>query len=99
MNNESMLVDLLTFLFGVGCLIAFTRCVLAFMGRKRPAAPASDTAALEARLTRIEQITESTAIEVERISESQRFMVNVFSQRPADPAPLPKPGARVTTPH
>jgi hypothetical protein len=97
--TESMLVDVLMFLFGTGCLVAFTRVVTAFFGRKRSAAPAVETAALEARLARIEQITESTAIEVERISESQRFMVNVFSQRPADPAPLPRPGARVTTPH
>jgi len=42
---------------------------------------------------------ESTAIEVERVTESQRFMVNVFSQRPPEPAPLPRPGSRVTTPH
>jgi hypothetical protein len=97
--TESMLVDVLTFLFGAGCLIAFTRLVTAFFSRKRPVAPAPESAALEARLARIEQITESTAIEVERISESQRFMVNVFSQRPADPAPLPRPAARVTTPH
>ena len=38
-------------------------------------------------------------IEVERVTESQRFMVNVFSQRPPEPAPLPRPGSRVTTPH
>lgn len=97
--TESMLTDLLTFLFGVGCLVAFTRVVTAFLGRKRPTAPAPDTTALEARLSRIEQIVESTAIEVERVTESQRFMVNVFSQRPADPAALPRPAARVTTPH
>lgn len=97
--NESMLVDLLTFMFGVGCLIAFTRIVTSILNRKRPAAPAPDTTALEARLSRIEQIVESTAIEVERVSESQRFMVNVFSQRASEPAPLPRAGSRVTTPH
>lgn len=97
--TEAMLVDLLTFMFGAGCLIAFTRVVTAFLNRKRPSAPAPDTTALEARLARIEQIVESTAIEVERVTESQRFLVNVFSQRPAEPAPLPRPGSRVTTPH
>lgn len=97
--TESMLTDLLTFLFGVGCLVAFTRVVTAFFNRKRPTGPAPDTTALEARLTRIEQIVESTSIEIERVSESQRFMVNVFSQRPAEPASLPRPGSRVTTPH
>ena len=97
--NEAMLVDLLTFLFGAGCLVAFTRLVTAFLNRKRPPASAPDTTALAARLARIEQIVEATAIEVERVSESQRFMVNVFSQRPPEPAPLPRPGSRVTTPH
>jgi|SwirhisoilCB1_FD_contig_71_1881542_length_601_multi_3_in_0_out_0_1 hypothetical protein len=97
--TESMLTDTLTFLFGVGCLIAFTRILTAFFNRKRPAAAAPDTTALDARLSRIEQIVESTAIEVERVTESQRFMVNVFSQRPPEPAPLPRPGSRVTTPH
>ena len=37
--TESMLTDLLTFLFGVGCLVAFTRVVSAFFNRKRPTAP------------------------------------------------------------
>jgi hypothetical protein len=97
--TESMLTDTLTFLFGVGCLIAFTRILTAFFNRKRPAAAAPDTTALDARLSRIEQIVESTAIEVERVTESQRFMVNVFSQRPPEPASLPRPGSRVTTPH
>ncbi len=97
--TESMLTDLLTFLFGVGCLVAFTRVVTAFFNRKRPTSAAPDMSGLEARLSRIEQIVESTAIEVERVTESQRFMVNVFSQRSAEPAPLPRPGARVTTPH
>ncbi|HEX6807165.1 MAG TPA: hypothetical protein VF118_04215 [Gemmatimonadaceae bacterium] len=97
--TESMLTDVLTFLFGVGCLVAFTRVLTAFFNRKRPTSPAPDMTALEARLSRIEQIVESTAIEVERVTESQRFMVNVFSQRSAEPAPLPRPGVRVTTPH
>ncbi len=97
--NESMLVDVLTFLFGMGCLYAFTRLMTAFFGRKRPLPAAADTAALETRLARIEQIVEATSIEVERVTESQRFLVNVYAQRPADPASLPKPGVRVTTPH
>lgn len=97
--TERMLQDVLTFLFGMGCLYAFTRCLIAFFGRKRPMAPAGDAAVLEARLARIEQIVEATAIEVERVTESQRFLVNVYAQRPADPASLPKPAVRVTTPH
>ncbi|HKV52395.1 MAG TPA: hypothetical protein VJO52_14475 [Gemmatimonadaceae bacterium] len=97
--TESMLTDVLTFLFGMGCLYAFTRVLTAFFGRKRPMPAAGDTSALEARLARIEQIVESTSIEVERMTESQRFLVNVYAQRAPDPASLPKAGMRVTTPH
>lgn len=97
--TESMLVDVLTFLFGMGSLYAFTRIMIAFFGRKRPMPSPTGTAGLEERLARIEQIVESTSIEVERVTESQRFLVNVFSQRSAEPVPLPRPAARVTTPH
>jgi len=97
--TESMLTDVLTFLFGIGVLFTMTKLGVAFFNRKRPAGPSPDVPALEARLTRIEQIVESTSIEVERVTEAQRYLLNVFTQRPADPAALPRSGGRVTTPH
>jgi hypothetical protein len=36
---------------------------------------------LMARLTRVEQIVESTAIEIERISEGQRFTTKLLSEK------------------
>ena len=36
---------------------------------------------LVARLTRVEQIVESTAIEIERISEGQRFTTRLLSEK------------------
>ena len=36
---------------------------------------------LTARLTRVEQIVESTAIEIERISENQRFTTRLLSEK------------------
>ena len=61
---------------------------------RQPALPPDVTA----RLERMEQALDSIAIEVERISESQRYTVSLLSDR------LPPPGAsaplkRVTTPH
>jgi hypothetical protein len=38
---------------------------------------------LMARLTRVEQIVESTAIEIERISEGQRFTTRLLSEKKA----------------
>src|SRR5215472_1137937 len=50
-----------------------------------------------ARLERMEQAIDSIAIEVERISEGQRFTTKLLSDREADPAralpPRREPGA------
>jgi hypothetical protein len=43
------------------------------------------------RLDRLEQAVDSIAIEVERISEAQRFVAKVLSERPAQIPPAPPP--------
>ena len=63
---------------------------------ERPAPTAID--GLGVRLDRIELIIESTAVEVERISEANRFMAKLLAER-AGPAALPKSPERVITPH
>ena len=50
------------------------------------------------RLDRIEMIVESTAIEVERISEANRFMAKLLAERTGTPSPSSRP-ERVITPH
>ena len=50
------------------------------------------------RLDRIEMIVESTAIEVERISEANRFMAKLLAERSGTPSPSARP-ERVITPH
>lgn len=49
--------------------------------RKRTELPSD----LSARLERIEHITEATQIEVERLSEGQRFTTKLLSERAAPP--------------
>jgi hypothetical protein len=44
-----------------------------------------------ARLARIEAAVESMAIEIERISEGQRFTTKLLSDRVGAPATLPRP--------
>ena len=53
------------------------------------------------RLERIEQIVETMAIEVERISEAQRFTTKLLAERRPDELPTPRAreAERVTTPH
>ena|SRR5215207_4642760 len=58
----------------------------------------------ETRIERIENAVDAIAIEVERISEAQRFTVGLLSDRlPARPvervAELPLPSKRANTPH
>jgi hypothetical protein len=55
-------------------------------GAARPAQPVSDPA-MNARMDRLEQAMDAIAIEIERISEGQRFVTKVLTQRPAQPAP------------
>lgn len=64
------------------------------------APPAPEHArAVEARLARLEQAVESVAIEVERVTEGQRFIARLLTERPpllADPSAAGR--ERVNTP-
>jgi len=53
---------------------------------------------VQARLEAIEQIVEATAIEVERISEANRFMSKLLAERGGMGEPVRRP-ERVITPH
>lgn len=53
---------------------------------------------LQARLERIEQTVDATAVEVERISEANRFMSKLLADR-AGLIALPNKQERVITPH
>jgi hypothetical protein len=62
-----------------------------YLGRKRQAEAlerGSPRAGNE-RLARIEQAIDAMAIEVERISEGQRFVTKLLAERAPDPARLP----------
>jgi hypothetical protein len=43
---------------------------------------------VEERLARIENAVEAIAVEVERVSESQRFTTKLLAERAADEAPM-----------
>ena len=73
----------------IGTLGAFGAPVaLMYMWLHRPAArkdlaPSAATAALEARLERIEVAVQAIAIETERIAEGQRFTTKLLTGSPA----------------
>ena len=51
------------------------------------------------RLERMEQTLETLALEMERLSESQRFLVKIIGDRPLPRADATKSPPRVITPH
>jgi hypothetical protein len=53
---------------------------------------------LTVRLDRIEAVVETTALEVERIAEANRFIAKLLAERAEPGMPLNKP-ERVITPH
>ena len=91
--TESMFYELLVFVGVVSALSASTKIILAIIQRRSAGLSKTDSTAIEdirARLTRIEQVTEATAVEVERIGEGQRFTTKVLSDRNAPVTSQPR---------
>ncbi len=79
-----MLIDILVFSGLMALLGTLAKISLALIHRRRGGAAALDdkaVAEIAERLARLEQIAESTAVEVERIGEGQRFTVKVLGDR------------------
>ncbi|MDE3174412.1 MAG: hypothetical protein KGN74_15185 [Gemmatimonadota bacterium] len=78
----------------LGLVAYFIRTVANLIGRKIDGgAPARLGVETEQRIVRIEQAVDAIAVEVERISEGQRFTNRLMAER--NPAPLPAPKAAV----
>ena len=78
-------------------LITLLQIVLLIRSRMRRTPPvAADAVTREsaARLARVEQAVDAIAVEVERVSEGQRFVSRLLSERPPAPASPPAPPPR-----
>jgi hypothetical protein len=95
---ESTFLQALALLLGTVAFVAALRFARRFIELKheRPVPIAVD--GIQERLERIELAVEATAVEVERISESNRFMAKLLADR-AGGAPLASRAERVITPH
>lgn len=76
------------------CIIVIMLIVWRIVATAKRAAPGGAAAAgpgpeVAARLARIEQAIEAVAIEVERISESERYSARLLTERLAEPARAP----------
>ena len=76
-------------LFCVGIIVPLSVGLTRRLWRRpAPAAPAPEVEAVsKARFDRLEQAVDAIAIEIERISEGQRFVTRVLSERPSSMRP------------
>jgi hypothetical protein len=85
------------------CVGCFTGIVITALKRKSPALPSREVEMrlndIVERLSRIENTFEATAIEVERISEAQRFTAKVLAERSVTAPPVMERQRGSTTPH
>ena len=86
------------FACGTTALVASLRFLRRVLEMKHERALRAPQDGLSERLERIEMAVESTALEVERIAEANRFVAKLLAERAA-PANLPGKPERVITPH
>jgi hypothetical protein len=80
-----VIIALISVITGVGILLAAAAGAY-FFGKSRAQKEvlrAGSDPELAARLARVEQIVEATAVEIERISEGQRFTTRLLSEKKA----------------
>lgn len=104
--SSSMLEQILVFagiVIAMGCATSVAHGILK-RWRTKPAELGRDVSAslndISQRLARLEQAMDATAVEIERISEGQRFTTKLLFERSGGQAPAaPDPSRRVITPH
>ncbi len=83
-----LLQNLLIFAGCMAALGSVTKIVLSWMGRRKGAPDPRTAAMLEdiaRHLARLEQAMDTTAMEVERIAEAQRFTTKLLAERSKAP--------------
>jgi hypothetical protein len=96
--SDIVLLQLAVLVCGTIAFVSTLRFVRRYLELRQERRVISPVDELATRLERIEQTVESTAIEVERISEANRFLSKLLAERGgvANPAAAPP---RVITPH
>ena len=97
MNDDQVFVFAMTML--ISATVVVLTIALAFIRRRKaPPREITSDAGFNDRLDRMERAIDTIAVEVERVSEAQRFVTKVLAERKsvAPPPPIPE---RVITPH
>ena len=98
--SHELIEELMVFAGLMATLGSITKIILSIINRRRQVTGAAVPALEEIsqRLARMEQAIDATAVEVERISEAQRFTTKLLVER-GHQAPIENARARIVTPH
>jgi hypothetical protein len=98
MIEGKLIEEALVFAGLMATLGSITKIILTVINRRRPALKEGALDEMAQRLARIEQAIDATAVEVERISEAQRFTTKLLVEK-GHASALESSRARVVTPH
>ena len=97
--TQELLEEFMVFAGLMATLGSLTKIILSIVNRRRTLPDGTNAALTDIaqRLGRLEQAVDATAVEVERISEAQRFTTKLLVEKGKAGQELPK--SRVVTPH
>jgi hypothetical protein len=81
MDRYTAIVAITSMILGTAAFVAVIAAVVHVRLRKNQGLDMNAVGRLEERLNRIEQGVDAVAVEVERISEAQRFTTRLLSER------------------
>jgi hypothetical protein len=96
--SEDTFLMALTIIFSTFAFLGSLRFLSRWLELRQNRRPPTLPEGLQERLDKIEATVETTALEVERMSEANRFIAKLLSERGAT-AGIPAPLERVITPH
>jgi hypothetical protein len=96
--SDILVLQVVVIVCGTGAFVASLRFLHRYLALKQEHRDSTSTDRLSERLERIELTVETTAVEVERIAEANRFMSKLLADRSAPPIAASRP-ERVITPH
>jgi len=98
--TQTLVEEFMVFAGLMATLGSITKIILSAIHRRKslPEGSAATLTEIAQRLGRLEQGVDATAVEVERISEAQRFTTKLLVEKGHSSAPA-EPQRRVVTPH
>ena len=96
--SEILMFQSIVFVCGTTVFVASLRFLRRWLELRQQRPIAGAIEGVHERLARIEQLVESTAVEVERVAEANRFVARLLAERGGAAYPASRP-ERVITPH